>query len=184
MSLTHMQRIRHTLAHAERIYSEQDIDAAYDRMAAAITSRLGDSNPLVLCVMVGGLIPAGQLLPRLLFPLQIDYLHATRYQDTTQGGELNWIVRPRHSLENRVVLLIDDILDEGITLAALCDACHTAGAREVHTAVLLDKVHDRKNGLKATFTGLEVQDRYVFGCGMDYQGYWRNLPGIYAIAEE
>lgn len=184
MSLAHMQHIRHTLAHAERIYSEQDIEAAYDRMAAAITSRLGDSNPLVLCVMVGGLIPAGQLLPRLLFPLQIDYLHATRYQDTTRGGDLNWIVRPRHSLEDRVVLLIDDILDEGITLAALCDACHTAGAREVHTAVLLDKVHDRKNGLKATFTGLEVQDRYVFGCGMDYQGYWRNLPGIYAIPAE
>jgi len=184
MSSTHLQHIRDTLAHAERIYSQHDIDAAYDRMAAAITARLADSNPLVLCVLVGGLIPAGQLLPRLLFPLQIDYLHATRYQDTTQGGDLNWIVRPRHSLEDRVVLLIDDILDEGVTLAALCDACRTAGAREVYTAVLLDKVHDRKNGLKASFTGLEVEDRYVFGCGMDYKGYWRNLPGIYAIPQE
>lgn len=177
----HLQEIRATWAHADRIYSKQDVEAAYDRMAADITARLSNSNPLVLCVMVGGLIPAGQLLPRLEFPLQIDYLHATRYQGATQGGQLHWIVRPSYSLEGRVVLLIDDILDEGVTLAALCDACREAGASEVLTAVLLEKLHDRKNGLKATFTGLQVEDRYVFGCGMDYKGYLRNVPGIYAI---
>lgn len=184
MSNDHLQEIRATLARADRLYSKQDIEAAYDRMAAAITARLADSNPLVLSVMVGGLIPAGQLLPRLEFPLQMDYLHATRYQGGTQGGDLHWIVRPSYSLKDRVVLLIDDILDEGVTLAALCDACHEAGAREVHTAVLLEKVHDRKNGFKATFTGLEVADRYVFGCGMDYKSYLRNLPGIYAIPQD
>lgn len=184
MSNQHLHEIRDTLARAERIYSKQDIQAAYDRMAVDITACLADSNPLVLCVMVGGLIPAGQLLPRLEFPLQIDYLHATRYQGNTQGGQLHWIVRPSYSLQDRVVLLIDDILDEGITLAALCDACREAGAREVYTAVLLEKLHDRKNGLKATFTGLEVEDRYVFGCGMDYKGYLRNFPGIYAIPRD
>src|SRR3569833_768305 len=184
MSSTHLQHIRDTLAHAERIYSQHDIDAAYDRMAAAITARQTDNKPQEQSDQDNNHKPTNQKLPRLLFPLQIDYLHATRYQDTTQGGDLNWIVRPRHSLEDRVVLLIDDILDEGVTLAAVCDGCRTAGAREVYTAVLLVKVHDRKNGLKASFTGLEVEDRYVFGCGMDYKGYWRNLPGIYAIPQE
>src|SRR3569832_1214236 len=120
MSSTHLQHIRDTLAHAERIYSQHDIDAAYDRMAAAITARLADSNPLVLCVLVGGLIPAGQLLPRLLLPQQNEKHHATRYQDTTQGGDLNWIVRPRHSLEDRVVLLNNKNQNKNKTHAALC----------------------------------------------------------------
>lgn len=128
MTDSHIQAIREVYARADRIYSQQDIEAAYNRMAAQITARLSDSNPLVLCVMVGGLIPAGQLLPRLDFPLQIDYIHATRYQGKTQGGQLHWIVRPTYSLQDRVVLLIDDILDEGVTLKALCEACADAGA--------------------------------------------------------
>src|SRR3569623_247551 len=115
MSNNHLQEIRAPLARAERLYYKQDIEAAYDRMAAAITARLADCNPLVLSVMVGGLIPSGQLLPRLEFPLQMDYLHATRYHGGTQGGDLHLIVRPSYSLKDRVVLLIDDILDEGVT---------------------------------------------------------------------
>lgn len=184
MSTITTQEIRDVYARAERIYSKQDIEAAYDRLAVAITQSLAESNPLVISVMVGGLIPAGQLLPRLDFPLQMDYLHATRYHGKTQGGELHWLVRPTHSLQDRVVLLIDDILDEGITLAAICDACRQAGARQVYTAVLLNKLHTRKSGLEADFVGLDVEDRYVFGCGMDYKDYLRNAPGIYAIPDE
>lgn len=184
MSTTSLQEIRDVYARAERLYSSQDIAAAYDRMAAAITHSLADSNPLVIATMVGGLIPAGQLLPRLDFPLQMDYLHATRYRGETRGGELTWLVRPTHSLQDRVVLLIDDILDEGVTLAAICDACRAAGARQVYTAVLLNKLHTRKSGLEADFVGLDVEDRYVFGCGMDFKDYLRNVPGIYAVPED
>ena len=184
MSDITMQEIRDVYARAERIYSQEDIDAAYDRLANVITQSLENRNPLVISVMVGGLIPAGQLLPRLDFPLQMDYLHATRYHGSTQGGELHWLVRPSHSLQDRVVLLIDDILDEGVTLAAICAACRQAGAREVYTAVLLNKLHSRKSGFEADFVGLDVEDRYVFGCGMDYKDYLRNVPGIYAIPDE
>jgi len=184
MSDVSIQEIRDVYAKAERIYSSQDIAAAYDRLAEAITRSLADSNPLVIPIMVGGLIPGGQLLPRLDFPLQVDYLHATRYQGKTRGGDLHWLVRPSHSLQDRVVLLIDDILDEGVTLSAICDACREAGARQVYTAVLLNKLHSRKSGLEADFVGLDVEDRYVFGCGMDYKDYLRNAPGIYAIPDE
>lgn len=178
------QEVRDVYARADRLYSKQDIDAAYDRLAAAITQRLGNSNPLVVSVMVGGLIPAGQLLPRLDFPLQMDYLHATRYHGDTQGGKLLWLARTTHSVKDRVVLLIDDIHDEGVTLAAICDYCREVGAREVYTAVLLNKIHNRKSGFQADFVGLDVEDRYVFGCGMDYKGYLRNVPGIFAIPED
>lgn len=178
------QEIHDIYARADLIYSKADIDKAYDRMAAAISERLRDSNPVVMAVMVGGMIPAGQLLPRLDFPLQIDYLHATRYRGGIHGADLQWLVRPSASLQDKVVLLIDDILDEGVTLAEICKACRHAGARRVYIAVLLDKRSKRKNGLQADFVGYEIDDRYVFGCGMDYKGYLRNVPGIYAIPDE
>ncbi|HGN3348776.1 TPA: phosphoribosyltransferase family protein [Pseudomonas aeruginosa] len=84
---------------------------------------------------------------------------------------------------DRDVLIIDDILDEGHTLSAIIDFCKHAGARAVHTAVLVDKEHERKArpDLKASFTGLYCADRYVFGYGMDYKGYWRNAAGIFAV---
>jgi len=169
---------------ADRLYTAEQVDAALARMAEQITRALHDSDPLVLCVMTGGIIAAGKLLTQLDFPLQLDYLHATRYTGQTQGGTLHWLARPSHPLQGRVILIIDDILDEGVTLAAIVDECRRAGARAVHTAVLVDKKHARKNGMRANFVGLEVDDRYVFGYGMDYKGYLRNAPGIFAAQDE
>ncbi len=154
-------------------------------MAAEITAVLRDQNPIALCVMIGGLVPAGMLLPRLEFPLEIDYCHATRYRGATSGGELHWLARPQLDLKDRVVLIIDDILDEGHTLAQIIGDCRAQGARAVYTAVLANKLHDRRiSGLKADFVGLDVADHYVFGAGMDYKGWFRNLNGIYAAPEQ
>ncbi|MDC0662238.1 hypoxanthine-guanine phosphoribosyltransferase [Marinobacter sp. SS21] len=171
------------LADADCLVPESQVHSAIDDMAKAITARLKDSNPLLFCVMNGGLILTGQLLPRLHFPVQAEYLHATRYRQETTGGILEWKLRPEQALQRRTVLIVDDILDEGTTLDAIAEFCRTQGAAEVLTAVLVDKQHDRKArpGLKADFTGLEVEDRFLFGFGMDYKGYWRNAPGIYAV---
>lgn len=172
------------LHNADLLYPAEAVVVALDQMAAAITARLQDRDPLVLVVMNGALIPAAQLFTRLDFPLQIDYVHATRYRSGTRGGELDWIVRPRFPLQGRVVLVVDDIFDEGTTLKAILEHVRQGGAREVYSAVLVNKVHSRKEpGLAVDFIGLEVGDRYVFGCGMDYQEYWRNLPDIYALKE-
>ena len=111
-------------------------------------------------------------------------MHATRYRGDVRGQELEWIARPRTPLEGRTVLVLDDILDEGVTLAAILEDCRAQGARAVHSAVLVDKRIGRPRTLeRADFTGLSVPDRYVFGFGMDYRGYLRNLPAIYAVAE-
>ena len=166
---------------AEQIFSPQDVEAAYDRMAADITKHFSHLDPIVLCVMNGGLIPAGHLLTRLDFPLQIDYIHATRYRGDTSGGELHWFKSPEIPLEDRPVLIVDDILDEGITLAAIVASCEANGASEVRTAVLVQKEHERGNGHRADYVGLKAVDRYLFGCGMDYKGYLRNTAGIYAV---
>lgn len=168
---------------SECLYSSQQIQQALDSMADEITQQLADKNPLVLSVMNGGLITAGQLLPRCLFPLQMDYIHATRYNNTTEGGELTWLVKAKSSLEGRTVLIVDDIHDVGATLQAIIEDCKSAGAAEVYCAVLINKLHDRKVDMRADFVGLDVPDRYIFGCGMDYQGYLRNLPAIHALKE-
>ena len=169
-------------ARALCLFDEAAVEAALDRMAAGISARLSNSNPLILCVMSGGLIITGRLATRLHFPLQMDYIHATRYQNTTRGKELHWKAMPALPLAGRVVLVVDDILDEGVTLRRILDWCHEQQASEVYSAVLVDKQHDRKHSaLKADFTGLEVDDHYLFGYGMDYKGYLRNCPGIFAV---
>ncbi|MDD3519110.1 MAG: hypoxanthine-guanine phosphoribosyltransferase [Chromatiales bacterium] len=177
------QEAASVLAEADCLHDESAVQAALDRMAADITARLGDSNPLVLCVLTGGVVAAGHLLTRLHFPLQLDYLHATRYRGATRGGdELHWLAHPRVALAGRSVLVVDDILDEGHTLAGILEHCREQGAREVLCAVLVEKLHDRRNPhATAEFIGLTVPDRYVFGYGMDYREYLRNAPGIYAV---
>jgi hypoxanthine phosphoribosyltransferase len=174
--------IDEVLAEADLLHGDAEVQRALDRMAAQITERLADANPLVLVVMVGGVIPAAELLARLDFPLELDYLHVTRYRGATRGGELHWLVRPLQSLADRVVLVADDILDEGLTLHEILGYCRGAGAREVYSAVLVEKQRARDPRIRtADFTGLPVVDRYVFGYGMDYKGYLRNVRGIYAV---
>jgi len=178
VSPEHLQEVR---AQADCLHSGADVASALDRMAAAITEEYRDRNPLLICVMNGGLIVTGGLMLRLDFPLEQDYMHATRYRGATRGGELHWAVEPRIPLRDRDVLVIDDILDEGYTLAAIVEHCRQAGARSVKSVVLVEKLHDRKHGIAADFVGLQVPDRYVFGYGMDYKGFLRNANGIFAV---
>ena len=178
-----LNHIRQVLDEADCLYTEEQIEDAIRKMGQQITESLGDSNPLVYCVMNGGLVITGKLLTEMPFPLEASYVHATRYRDQLTGGHLDWKVRPPQGMKGRTVLIVDDILDEGHTLDAIVDFCKEEGAERVLTAVLVDKRHDRKArpDLKADFCGLEVEDRYVFGYGLDYQGYWRNAKGIYAL---
>lgn len=176
-----LEHIRQVRKEADCLFSSDQTEAALDGLAEKITVRHSETNPLIICVMNGGLIVAGCLLSRLDFPLEQDYLHATRYRGETRGGELNWVVEPQHTLKDRHVLIVDDILDEGYTLAAIAEYSRNAGAKSVETVVLVEKMHDRKHGIKADYVGLQAEDRYLFGYGMDYRGYLRNAPGIFAV---
>lgn len=178
VSLEHIKQVRDE---ADCLFDMTQVETALDRMAADITGKYQDGNPLVICIMNGGLITTGKLLLRLAFPLEQDYMHVTRYRGQTSGGELHWAVKPEHSLQGRNVLLVDDILDEGHTLAAIVEHCRQAGAQSVASVVLVEKLHDRKHGIQADYVGLQTEDRYLFGYGMDYKGYLRNAPGIFAV---
>jgi hypoxanthine phosphoribosyltransferase len=183
MSTIDCEEIKRVYIEADLLYSQAEVDAAISKMAAEITAQLQDRDPVIFAIMNGGLVIAGQLLTRLNFPLVASYLHATRYRNTTAGHELEWKVPPMVEFKGRPVLVVDDILDEGHTLAEVMDYLKAKGAACVQCAVLVDKRHDRKArpDLKADFVGIEIEDRYIFGYGMDYKGYWRNAPGIFAV---
>ena len=189
--------IAEILEKSDLLYDRAAIDAAIAGMADAIAAdyigqvpanRLGDSFvPVFLTVMHGALPFAGQLALELGargLDLQFDYLHATRYRGSNQGGELVWKHRPATALYGRRVLIADDILDEGHTLAEVRRWCIEQGATDVRIAAMTVKDHDRcVAGIRADYVGLHLPDRYVFGFGMDYSEQGRNLPAIYALTD-
>lgn len=171
------------LQRAELIYSAQQVNEAIAKLAAQLNHDYAGESPLVLCVMGGGVVFTGQLLPQLSFPLTLDYVHASRYHGETAGGELNWKVKPNQSIQGKRVLILDDILDEGLTLKSIVQECVAMGAIDVRTAVLINKILPHEKPISAHYVGLDVPNRYVFGCGMDVYSWWRNLPAIYALPE-
>lgn len=166
---------------AQKLFSQKQVQRALARMAAEINRRLPVDEPVVvLGVMNGALVTLGELLTQLQFPLELDYVQASRYGLGETGGLLEWQRRPQLPLAGRQVLIVDDILDQGITLEAIVAYCRQAKARAIYTAVLTRKQLTFPPAIEADFVALEVPDCYVFGYGMDYQGLWRNAPGIYA----
>ncbi len=172
---------RKILAEADLLCSAEESALAVRRVAGEVGARLRDANPLVLAVMGGAVVFTGQLLPQLDFPLDFDYLHVTRYGDVTVGGSLNWVVEPRAAVSGRSVLVVDDILDEGVTMAEIVKRLRQQGAAEVLSAVFADKNLGRTKPITADFVGVHLPNRYVFGYGMDVKGAWRNLPAVYAV---
>ncbi len=178
-----LKEINAIQAHADLLVNEQQIAVAIEHIAEQINSLLADRNPLVLCVLNGGLVFTGQLLPKLTIPLTLDSINASRYHNKTSGGAIEWINTPQTSIKDRTILIVDDILDEGITLAALYEYCLAHGATSIYSAVLVNKLLGHSKPIYADFIGLNLENRYLFGYGMDYKGYLRNAPGIYACKE-
>ena len=171
------------LRNADLICTADEVKAAISRIAGEVTVRLENTYPLVLAVMGGGVFFAGQILPMLRFPLDFDYIHATRYGSSTIGVDVAWRVAPPEAVRGRTVLVLDDILDGGNTMNAIRKRILDQGAAAFFCAVLTEKSVAGSKPILADFVGLRVPDRFVFGCGMDARGYWRNLPEIYAMKD-
>jgi hypoxanthine phosphoribosyltransferase len=184
----HYARAHALLEHAEPIVSSEEVQAAVSRVAAELNQRFGDPDqqafPLVLGVMGGAVVFTGNVLPQLNFPLEFDYIHVTRYGDEDQGGQVVWKVIPRQSVEGKTIVVLDDILDEGETLAQVKQRLLDMGASEVILCVFADKDLGRAKPVQADIVGVTIPNRFVVGFGMDVYGYWRNLPALWAISPE
>ena len=169
------------LKQAEIIHSEQAVTKAISDIAIKLNQDYAAKQPIVISVMSGAMYFTGQLMPKLSFPLELNYVHATRYHGEIKGNKIKWIVKPSITVKNRNVLILDDILDQGITLKSIVDECKLLGAKEVKVAVLAEKILDKSKPISADYVELTLPNRYVFGCGMDVHNWWRNLPAIYAL---
>jgi hypoxanthine phosphoribosyltransferase len=181
--MTSLAEIERVSQDAECLYTEAEVEVAIARLGEVLTARYRDSNPLVLAVVNGGIIFCGKLLTHLAFPLELEAIHASRYRGKTRGSLLEWRLLPTLPLQDRAVLVVDDVLDEGFTLAEIIAYCRKEGAASVETAVLVDKLLDRAKPCRADYVGLTAPDRYLFGYGMDYKNYLRNAAGIYACKD-
>jgi len=173
---------RKVLENSTVIANRQEVEAAVEQIAAEINAHYGDRSIILLVVMTGAIMPAAWIAARLEMPLQMDFIHATRYSGQTEGGEIEFRVPPRLNLQNQDVLIVDDIYDIGLTLQMIEHYCEARGARSVNSAVLIRKIHNRETtGELPAFIGMEVEDKYVFGCGMDVYEHWRHLDEIRAL---
>jgi hypoxanthine phosphoribosyltransferase len=172
------------LEHSTLLADRKQVEAAVEKMAAAVNAFYGDREIVLLIVMTGAVLPAAWLAAKLKMPLQMDFVHATRYSGQTAGGEIEFRVPPRLNLEGKDVLVVDDIFDIGLTLQMIERYCQTRGARTVNSAVLVRKIHDRETtGEEPAFIGMDIEDRYIFGCGMDIYEHWRHLDEIRALQD-
>ncbi|MCS4534377.1 hypoxanthine-guanine phosphoribosyltransferase [Neisseria montereyensis] len=171
------------LEHADLLFDEATCRRELLRLADEITADLGGKYPLLLPVMGGAVVFTGQLLPLLRFPLDFDYVHVSRYGDKLKGGDFHWLREPQESVAGRHVLILDDILDEGHTMAAIKEQVLGLGAASCATAVFANKLINKDKPITADYVGINVPDRYVFGYGMDAAGAWRNLGAVYAMNE-
>jgi hypoxanthine phosphoribosyltransferase len=178
-----LNEIQAVQQNATCLINPEELEQALDSLAEAINADMAELNPVVLCVINGGIIVTGKLLPRLNFPLNLDSVQATRYRNQTSGSSVQWLFKPSTDLNQRHVLIVDDILDEGHTLAAIIAWCYEQGAESVSTAVLLEKELEQLKPVTADYVGLSCGNYYLFGYGLDYKGYLRNANGIFACKE-
>lgn len=179
-----IQHIRKVWREADCLFDEMSVERAIDALAHRIVEDYALKNPMILCLMKGAVVFMGRLLIKLPFPLEIDYIHASRYGAATQGASLNWTYKPEDKqINGRHIIIIDDIFDQGTTLAACAEWLEAQGCASVEAAVLVEKQHDRVlTNFRPKYVGLQVPDAFVVGFGMDYKNYFRNANGIFKIA--
>ena len=174
--------LREILENSTLIADKREVEAAVEFLGEAVNAHYGDREIILLIVMTGAVMPAAWVAAKLKMPVQMDFVHATRYAGQTEGGEIEFRVPPRLNLEGHDVLIIDDIYDIGLTLQMIEGYCESRGAKSVNSAVLVRKIHDRETtGTLPRFIGMEVEDKYIFGCGMDVYENWRHLDEIRAL---
>ena len=181
-----IDHIKRVWKDADCLFDETTVNRAVQNIAHQVIDDYSTKNPVLLCLMKGAVVFMGKLLTQLPFPLEIDYIHASRYGDRLTGDTLDWTHRPEmEQLQNRHIILVDDIFDQGVTLAACREWLLSQNCASVEAAVLIEKQHDRVlSSFKPKYVGLQVPDAFVVGYGMDYKNYFRNANGIFKIDPE
>ncbi len=169
--------------HVKPLIAKKDIVQSIEKLAATINKDFMGQDVVVLCVMTGGMVFCSHLLTHLSFPVRFDYVHISRYGDKDHGGQLRWIKEPNLNLDGQNILIVDDMIDEGVSLTEVVNFCLNKNPRSVKTAVLLNKEKPRKHNdiVEPDYHGFAIEDKFVYGFGIDYKHYYRNAENIYLV---
>ena len=166
------------------LYSRQEIEAAVTQLAAEITREYQGDNPLLLGVLKGSFVFMSDLVRRLDFPLETDFVQLSSYgQSTESSGKIKIAQDIKTSVLGKNVLVVEDIVDTGHSLAFLADYLQRKKPASLRFCCLLDKPSRRQVPVTVDYRGFTVPDKFVVGYGMDYAERYRNLPDICVLGE-
>jgi hypoxanthine phosphoribosyltransferase len=167
------------------IFDQPAIQKRLDEMAAQITTDYREREVTVLAILTGSLMFMSDLLRRVPLPLKLDCLSLVSYHGKAQSsGQVIFKDVNLPDVTDRDVLILDDILDTGHTLAAISEKLRTTKPRSVRVCVLLSKRKQRARNVDADYVGFEIEDEFVVGYGLDFMGRYRNLPYIGVLRKE
>jgi hypoxanthine phosphoribosyltransferase len=167
------------------LFHETTILSRLDQLAAEISSEYKERELTVIAVLNGSLMFMADLLRRIPLPLKLDCLSVASYHGKTEtSGEVIFKQIALPDVAGRHILILDDILDSGYTLAAIRDKLETAKPRSIRVCVLLSKKKIRARAVDADYVGFEIEDEFVVGYGLDFMERYRNLPYIGVLRKE
>lgn len=169
----------------EVLYSEEVIRKKVQELGAAISRDYAGRNPLVICVLKGAFIFMADLSKNISIPIELDFMAVSSYGNSTRSsGEVKIIKDLDTSVDGRDVIIVEDIVDSGLTLSYLIDVLERRNALSVSVVALFDKPGRRTVDLQADYTGFTIPDAFVVGYGLDYAEKYRNLPYVGVLKPE
>ncbi len=167
----------------EILLTEEQLNDKVTELAKTLSEKYEDQNPLVISVLNGSFMFCSDLLKKMNFPLELNFIQVSSYGNSTESTGSIQISGNRIDMKGRRVIIIEDIIDSGNTLKRLTEYFGTLGADTVETCVLLDKPSRREVDIEPDYCGFKIEDKFVVGYGLDYAQYFRNLPFIGVLDE-
>jgi len=160
-----------------------ELKKAIWQIAEKINRDLKDKNPLMVCILNGSFMFSADLMKLIEFPCQISFVKFASYEGMGSTGKVKQLIGFNEELKGRTIVLLEDIVDTGITIENSIQQLKDLGAKDVHVATLLFKPEAYKKDLQLDYIGLEIPNEFIVGYGLDYNGFGRNLPDIYSVIE-
>lgn len=164
--------------------AEADILKEVDRVAALINHDLKGKNPLFLCVLNGSFMFASDLMKRISIPCEVSFVKLASYQGVSSTGVIKEIIGLNEDITGRTVVIVEDIVDTGLTMQRLLESLGTRRPKEIHIATLLVKPDKLKVDLDIEYAAMQIPNEFIVGYGLDYDGFGRNYKDIYTVINE
>jgi len=178
-----MSRVKILDKEFELSIPESDLLKAVEQVAQQINRDLEGKNPLMICVLNGSFMFASDLMKRITIPCEISFVKLSSYSGTGSTGTVKEIIGLNEDITGRTVVLLEDIVDTGLTIINTVKQVKAMGPADVRIATMLFKPDACKHDVSLDYVGMDIPNDFIVGYGLDYDGYGRNLNSIYTVVE-